>query len=112
LRDHDARWEDGWISRRFVDAIDVPSDCRAVRVRGRHEAWMERPLELSVHLNGVMVARGEVPKGQPFELLADCPPDIRGGSARLEIVANRTWHPRARGDRRRVSCVIDEVRLD
>jgi glycosyltransferase involved in cell wall biosynthesis len=111
LRDHDGRWDDGWISRRFVDEVDVPGDCSQVRVVARNEAWMRRQLEVSVHLDGVMVASRRPSGGGRFELIGDCPPDLRGRRAQLEIVANRTWHPRARGDRRRVSCVIDEVRL-
>jgi glycosyltransferase involved in cell wall biosynthesis len=111
LRDHDGRWDDGWISRRFVEEVDVPGDCSQVRVLARNEAWMRRQLEVSVHLDGVMVATRRPTEGGRFELIGDCPPDLRGRRAQLEIVANRTWHPRARGDRRRVSCVIDEVRL-
>ncbi len=111
LRDHDGRWDDGWISRRFLDEVDVPGDCRQVRVVARNEAWMRRQLEVSVHLDGVLVATRRPSEGGRFELIGDCPPDLRGRRAQLEIVANRTWHPRARGDRRRVSCVIDEVRL-
>ncbi|HEY8770845.1 MAG TPA: glycosyltransferase, partial [Thermoleophilaceae bacterium] len=111
LRDHDGRWDDGWISRRFVEEVDVPGDCSQVRVVARNEAWMRRQLEVSVHLDGVMVATRRPSEAGRFELIGDCPPDLRGRRAQLEIVANRTWHPRARGDRRRVSCVIDEVRL-
>jgi glycosyltransferase involved in cell wall biosynthesis len=112
LRRFQGRWDDGWISRYFLDEVDVPSDCRRVRVSGRHEAGMKGPLELSVHLEGVPVARLHATERERFEISGRCPPQARGHSSRLEITANRTWVPRARGDRRRVSCVIDSITLE
>jgi glycosyltransferase involved in cell wall biosynthesis len=112
LRRFEGRWDDGWISRYYVDEIDVPGDCRHVRVAGRHEAGMKGPLELSVHLEGVPIARLRATERKRFEIAGRCPPQARGRSSRLEITANRTWVPRARGDRRRVSCVIDSITLE
>jgi glycosyltransferase involved in cell wall biosynthesis len=112
LRHFQGRWDDGWISRHYVDEIRVPGDCSRVRVAGRHEAGISRPLELSVHLEGSTVARLKLPDRDRFEITGDCPPHARGHTSRLEILANRTWVPRARGDRRRVSCVIDSITLE
>lgn len=111
LRDYSGRWEDGWISRRFVEEVDVPQACERVRVEARHQALIPEPLEVSVHLDGTTVARARRREHGSFELVGECPPRARGRRARLEIVANRTWRPRARGDRRRISCVIDSVEL-
>ena len=111
LRDHDSRWDDGWISRRFVEEVDVPQDCRSVRVEGRHEAFMSTPLDVSLHLDGDTVARTLRREHGAFELVAECPEAVRGRRAMLEVVANNTWRPRSRGDRRRLSCVIDSVEL-
>jgi len=105
------RWDDGWISRRYASAMSVPDDCVAIRLKGRHAAPLRSGLTLTLLLNGRAVETMQVREHGPFVLETKCPVDARGKNVVVEIESSRTFRPRAGGDFRKLSCLIDSLSL-
>jgi len=110
--DFTGRWEDGWISRLSVSEHAVPADASALRVSGRHHAYLEGPLRLRARIGGEAVARLELAERGPFELVAPLPATARGRTVRLTLEVEDTWAPRQEGDHRRLGCLIDAIEFD
>jgi glycosyltransferase involved in cell wall biosynthesis len=108
----EGRWPDGWISRRYVTELRTVPGARSLVISGRHEIPGWRPLKLTVRLDDVITRELVLRQRGPFSLAVAMPPKL--GPTVLEVEADRTFCPRYRGkqDRRRLSCLIDEVRYE
>jgi glycosyltransferase involved in cell wall biosynthesis len=108
----EGRWPDGWISRRYLTEVRSAPGVRTLTVRGRHEIPGWRPLRLTLRLNAVTTKDFVLRQRGPFSLTVTIPD--QPAATILEIEANRTFCPLYRGhrDSRKLSCVIDEVRVD
>lgn len=105
----DGRWSDGWISKHFERQYDIDSRCHTIRITGKHWGQFRNPLTITVRLNGSVIGGANLERRAPFVLELPCPAEARGRSGKLEISANRAFTPRANGDRRKLSCIIDEI---
>lgn len=103
------RLADGWISKAHVTRQDVPEGATVLRVAGRHQAAVRRPLLLRVRVDGRTAGRRVVRHHGPFELELRCPEVARGREAEVEIRSAWTWRPHLVGDERRLSCLIDAI---
>jgi len=106
------RWEDGWISNRYISEHAIPDDCRRIRIEGRHLLPFADGFDLSVVLGGTPLRKEHITKHGPFTVEIDCPPRLRGNRHRLELKSNRTYQPIENGDQRLLSCIIDKVSFD
>lgn len=103
-----ARWEDGWISRRYESELLVDANSASLRIAGKHIAPIDN-LQLRIQLDGRTLDEKKVPHAGPFTLEVEIPKPARGKQCRLLIEANRTWRPRVNGDYRQLSCIIDSM---
>ncbi len=103
-----ARWEDGWISRRYESDLLVDANSASLRIAGKHIAPIDN-LQLRIQLDGRTIDEKKVPHSGPFTFEVEIPKTARGKQCRLLIEANRTWRPRANGDYRQLSCIIDSL---
>ncbi len=103
------RWDDGWISERYLSYYKLNRTCRTLRINGKHLGLRGRKLHLEVNMNDSVVARHDVNHPGSFSIEAVCPPELRGTTVELGIVAGPTWRPILRGDCRRLSCLIQSV---
>lgn len=108
----EGRWPDGWISRRYVTELRRNPAAGSLVITGRHEMPGRRSLKLTVRLDGVITQELVLRRRGPFSLAVALPPKLE--PTVLEVEADRTFCPRHRGhqDRRRLSCLIDEVRCE
>jgi len=102
------RWEDGWISRRYECEINVGQDSRVLRIAGKHAAPIEN-LQLRVRINGRILEEKRLAARGPFVLELKLPQDLRGKPCFLLIETDRTWRPKANGDYRQLSCIIETL---
>ena len=103
-----AHWEDGWISRRYESDLLVDANTVNLRITGKHIAPIDN-LQLRIQLDGRTLDEKKVPSSGPFTFDVEIPKNARGKQCRLLIEANRTWRPRANGDYRQLSCIIDSL---
>jgi glycosyltransferase involved in cell wall biosynthesis len=104
---------DGWMSKAYTTRCDVPADVTRMVVAGRHHALVRRPLLLSVTVDGHPVGRIVARHRGDFERSFALPPDMRGGRHEVGIRSAWTWRPgTARGDSRRISCLLDRVAFE
>ena len=103
-----ARWEDGWISRRYESDLLVDANSASLRIAGKHIAPIDN-LQLRIQLDGRTLDEKKVAHPGPFTFEVEIPKPARGKQCRLLIEANRTWRPRANGDYRQLSCIIDSM---
>ena len=101
-------YPDGWMSKAHVRRVAASSGASAMTVHGRHEADVRRPLVLTARVNGMFAGAQVVKTRRPFSLAIPLP---EGRDAEVELRSLWTWRPRSGGDTRRLSCVIDSVRL-
>ena len=107
----EGRWEDGWISRRYVSAIELTPGTDRLVVRGRHHMPGAPPLRLEILVNNRLAVEHVLQHPGPFELKVPTP-HRRGGTMLVTITTDRTFRPLWHGmrDTRQLSCLIDEVR--
>lgn len=105
------RWTDGWISRRYVTAIELKPGVDWLAIRGRHNMPSAPPLRLEIQVNNRLAAEHCLQEPGPFEVKVPTP-HSRGGTVLVTITADRSFRPLWHGmrDTRLLSCVIDEVR--
>jgi glycosyltransferase involved in cell wall biosynthesis len=103
-----SHWEDGWISRRYESDLLVDANTVNLRITGKHIAPIDN-LQLRIQLDGRTLDEKKVPASGPFTFDVEIPKNARGKQCRLLIEANRTWRPRANGDYRQLSCIIDSL---
>ncbi|HUS05459.1 MAG TPA: glycosyltransferase [Bryobacteraceae bacterium] len=103
------RYEDGWISRKYITEQRIGDRCEEIHITGRHYAPFTEGLNLTLRLDGKSLHREQVQNKGPFALRVHCPPEFRGRWGKLEIEANRTFRPVASGDYRKLSCIIDSL---
>lgn len=104
------RWDDGWISRKWLSEQKIPIEAEQVVISGKHVAPIG-PIKLTFGLNGNQLHRQEVRSGE-YVLVAPIPREYRGQTCRLHVETSRTWRPRANGDFRQLGCVVDGVRFE
>ena len=103
------RWDDGWISRSYLSELRVGADHDLLRLRGQHNAPIHN-LILKVSLEGRRLEERKISSNGPFSWELALPESVRGKACAVTVEANRTWRPKAGGDYRQLSCVIDELR--
>ncbi|MBI2685132.1 MAG: glycosyltransferase [Acidobacteria bacterium] len=102
------RWEDGWISRRYECGMAISPNSAALRIVGKHSAPIEN-LRLQVRIDTRTIEDQRLPSPGPFVIEVPLPTEFRGKQCQLSIESNRTWRPRANGDYRQLSCIIDTL---
>ncbi len=107
----EGRWDDGWISKRYLKSVLLSATADRIRITGQHVAPRSKGLKLTFKLDGVTVAQTSVQHHGPFEVVIPCGAPLRGKQCQLAIEANRTWSPKANGEFRKLSCRIDAVEL-
>lgn len=107
------RFRDGWMSKAHSSRHDVPADAGRLTVAGRHHAEVRRPLLLTVSAGERRLGRALVRHGGAFERSFAIPDELRGASCEVRVVSAWTWRPgAARGDTRRLSCLLDRVEFE
>ena len=106
------RWDDGWISKRYLKDVDIDQKSESFRIEGKHWAPIEGALLLTIKLNGQKVKEASLDTAGPFQLEISVPESARGKRCKLAIEANQTWSPRANGEYRNLSCVIDTINFE
>jgi glycosyltransferase involved in cell wall biosynthesis len=104
------RWDDGWISRRYISERDVDGNSDLLRIEGKHWAPIQN-LTLRVELDGRSLTEKSISNSGPFILELPLPEDVRGKHCQMVIESDRTWCPRSNGDFRQLSCVIDSIQF-
>jgi len=110
-RDFKGRWDDGWISKRYSNVLEVNEDAAHLEIAGKHIAPLPGALKLTIRLDGRVVARKVLDGNGPFRIGFELPRERRGKNPLLEIESNRTFRPVVNGDYRRLSCIIDSMTL-
>lgn len=108
----EGRWDDGWISKRYVRKQFIPAGCRRIRIEGRHLLPHRDALRLSLVVGRRTVSSRLIANHGPFQLTADCAPWMRGAEQRIELRASAVFQPIEQGDRRPLSCIVDGVHFD
>ena len=104
----EGRWDDGWISKRYLKNVDINERSQSIRIEGKHWAPISA-LQLTVTLDGKKLQEAALEAAGPFHLDITVPADARGRRCELAIEASKTWSPRANGEYRKLSCVIDKI---
>lgn len=102
------RFPDGWIGKRFVLEVDRPARATRLRVSGRNEADVRRPLVLGVTVDGRRAGWRLVRRRGPFAFELPLPAGGGRDRCRVAIQSAWTWRPPA-DDGRRLSCYVDAV---
>lgn len=108
----ESRWDDGWMSRRYVATSWIPGDCCRVRIRGRHLLPFHDGLRLTLTIGSRRLATLHVTAHGPFEMAVTCQAWMRGGRHRIELRASDTFQPLENGDHRHLSCILDTIVFD
>lgn len=107
----EGRWADGWISRRYVTAIDLTPGADHLVIRGRHHMPAAPALRLEILVNNRLAGEHVLQHPGPFEVEVPTP-HRRGGTVLVTITTDRSFRPLWHGmrDTRQLSCLIDDVR--
>ncbi|MBX9602627.1 MAG: glycosyltransferase [Bryobacteraceae bacterium] len=97
------RWDDGFISRQYLEARFIPEDQPMLRIQGFAP---RKRMRLEVRLDGEEVAEAELPPGR-FELALECPEAFRGRECELMLLASPVT--RSLRDYRAVSLRLDAI---
>ena len=89
--------------------VDIDQKSESFRIEGKHWAPIEGVLLLTIKLDGEKVKEASLDTAGPFQLEISVPESARGKRCKLAIEANQTWSPRANGEYRNLSCVIDMI---
>jgi hypothetical protein len=106
------RWDDGWISKEYIQQLAIGGDSETLSISGKHWAPVKDGLLLTIKIDGKVAGTHKLTDGGPFEFQLECPRAARGKLATLTIQCDKTWRPAANGDYRQLSCVIDSVRFE
>ena len=107
------RFRDGWMSKAHSSRHEVPPDARRLTVAGRHHAEVRRPLLLTVSAGERRLGRALIRHPGAFERSFAVPAELRGRACEVRVVSAWTWRPgAARGDTRRLSCLLDRVEFE
>ncbi|UFJ42540.1 carboxypeptidase-like regulatory domain-containing protein [Brevibacillus humidisoli] len=101
------RYQDGWVSRRFVLPLRHIKKESPLIIHGRRFPYPKK-LTISVYVNGTLIQQAVNPDSK-FTIRAVVPPMIRGT---LEIVASDYFVPKEKGineDVRKLCFYLDEV---
>ena len=111
IASYEGRWEDGWISKRYLKAMAVGVAGERIHIQGKNVAPHRRALKLTIKLDGEIVNQTALATQGPFAIEIPCPQQFQGKWCQLAIEADRIWSPKVNGDLRKLSCVIDTVEL-
>ena len=95
-------YADGWAGKTLLYML--PSGCRSVVIQGSVPEWAVqlRGQSLQVECNGRRLGRYAVGAGE-FSIQIEVPYDLANEALRFRIVAQRSFVPSFRGDRRRLA---------
>ena len=95
-------YADGWAGKTLLYML--PSGCRSVVIQGSVPEWAVqlRGQSLQVECNGRRLGRYPVAAGE-FSIQIEVPYDLANEALRFRIVAQRSFVPSFRGDRRRLA---------
>src|SRR5258705_6478733 len=67
-REFNGRWDDGWISKRYSNFLDVDENASHLEITGRHMAPFGIGLKLTIRLDGRIVASKQLVDHGPFQI--------------------------------------------
>jgi glycosyltransferase involved in cell wall biosynthesis len=92
--ERDEPWDDGWVGRRLLRAVDVPAGAHTLRLAGTVDLhFLPGPLTLAVRVDGRDVATPRLESSGPFDLRLELPQPPAGARARVEVEADAWFVP-------------------
>jgi glycosyltransferase involved in cell wall biosynthesis len=107
------RYNDDWLSGEYITCIQHDDAIEGVELKGRHLWPLADDLEIDVHLDNTKIGKLRVREKGEFQCRMLCLP-LQSGQHTVRLVMNSTFSPlehRLSGDARRLSFILDELRV-